>query len=137
MANTLWPCHTEDELEATLTHLTEPSHRPDALYVVLTGIITFRRARIIEFAAGQRLPAIYTIKSAVAEGGLMAYSMDEIALLRRTMSIVDRVLKGAAPKDVAVEQPSKFGLVVNLKAARALGLTLPASFLLRAEEVIE
>ena len=137
VASTLWPCHTEDELEASLTRLAEPSRRPDALYVVPTGIITLRRARVIEFAARQRLPAIYTIKSAVAEGGLMAYSMDEMALLRRTVSIVDRVLKGAAPTDVPVEQPSKFGLAVNLKAARSLGLTLPASFLLRADEVIE
>jgi putative tryptophan/tyrosine transport system substrate-binding protein len=73
----------------------------------------------------------------VAEGGLMAYTMDEMALMRRTVSIVDRVLKGTAPKDLPVEQPSKFGLTVNLKAARALGLTLPASFLLRVDEVIE
>jgi putative tryptophan/tyrosine transport system substrate-binding protein len=137
MVNTLWPCHTEDELEDSLARLAEPSRRPDALYVVPTGIITLRRGRVIEFAARQRLPAIYTIKSAVAEGGLMAYTMDEMAVMRRTVSMVDRVLKGTAPKDLPVEQPSKFGLTVNLKAARALGLTLPASFLLRANEVIE
>jgi len=132
---TLLPVRSLEELEAAFNMLAQ--NRPDALYVVPTGALFAHRARVIEFAARQRLPAVYTNKGSVTEGGLMAYLADQRALISRTAAIIDRILKGARPGDIPIEQPSKYELIVNLKTARELGLTLPQSLLLRADELIQ
>ncbi|MBI3371967.1 MAG: ABC transporter substrate-binding protein [Betaproteobacteria bacterium] len=132
---TLLPVRTLEEVETAFTVIART--RPDALYVVPTGAIVLHRARVIEFAARQRLPAVYTAKLLVIEGGLISYSQDQAALVRRTAAIIDRILKGAKPAELPVEQPTKFDLVVNLKTAKALGISIPKSVLVRADEVIQ
>jgi len=129
------PVRTLAELESALAVVGRK--RPDALYVVPTGAIFKHRARVIEFAARQRLPAIYTSPPAPAEGGLMSYSANLQALSRQTAAIIDRILKGAKPADLPVEQPAHFALVINMKTAKALNLKIPQSLLLRADRVIE
>jgi putative ABC transport system substrate-binding protein len=95
------------------------------------------RDRLATLAAKHRLPAIFGFRQWVEAGGLMAYGPDFADLLRRVGTYVDRILRGASPGDLPVEQPTKFELVINLKAAKALGLTIPASVLARADQVIE
>ena len=92
---------------------------------------------MIALAARHRLPAIYPITFFPTDGGLLSYGIDRIDLFRRAASYVDRILKGAAPSDLPVQQPTKFELVVNLKTAKALGLIVPQSLLLSADEVVE
>jgi putative ABC transport system substrate-binding protein len=132
---TLLPVRTLVELETAFTLTAR--ERPDALFVVPTGAIFTHRTRVIEFAARQRLPAIYTSKLPVIEGGLISYASDPGALVRRSAAIIDRVLKGARPVDVPVEQPTKYELVIDMKTAKALGLTIPQSVLIRADEVFQ
>lgn len=122
------------EIEASLAAIVK--ERPDALMIVPSGAIAIHRARVIEFAARQRLPAIYTFKTPVIEGGLISYSQNFGSLVARSASFVDRILKGAKPGDLAVEQPTTFELIVNMKTADALGLKIPDSVLIRADEVI-
>jgi putative ABC transport system substrate-binding protein len=111
--------------------------RPEAL-ILLDDPVTFRhRATIVEFAARERLPAIYALREFVDAGGLMTYGYDLIDVFRRGATTVDKILKGAKPADLPVEQPTKFELVINLKTAKALGLTIPPSLLGRADEVIQ
>jgi ABC-type uncharacterized transport system substrate-binding protein len=93
--------------------------------------------RIIAFAAKNRLPAMYREREFAVVGGLMAYGPNLPAMYRRAATYVDKILKGAKPADLPVEQPTKFELVINLKTAKALGLTIPQSVLLRADEVIQ
>ena len=95
------------------------------------------RAQIIALAAQYKLPAMYEWREQVSDGGLMTYSTSLSGLYQRVASYVDRILKGARPGDLPVEQPTRFELVINLKTAKALGLTIPQALLLRAEEVIE
>jgi putative ABC transport system substrate-binding protein len=95
------------------------------------------RARIADLAARSRLPAMYPRRDHVEAGGLMAYGTDRRQLFRRLATYVDKILKGAKPADLPVEQPTKFELVLNLKTAKALGLTIPPSILARADQVIE
>ena len=95
------------------------------------------RQLIIDFAASQKLPAVYTRRDFVESGGLMAYGPDSADLFRRAATYVDKILKGAKPADLPVEQPTKFELVVNARTARALGLTIPPLIRLRADQVIE
>jgi putative ABC transport system substrate-binding protein len=95
------------------------------------------RARLIDLATRYRLPAVYANLPSVREGGLMAYSVNLGPMQRREALQVDRILKGAKPADLPIEQPTKFELVINLKTAKALGLTVPQSLLARADEVIE
>ena len=94
-------------------------------------------AGVVDLAAKNRLPAIYAFREAVESGGLMAYGASLADLFRGAATQVDKILKGAKPADLPVEQPTKFELVINLKTAKALGLTIPRSFLLRADQVIE
>ena len=113
--------------------------RAGALLVLLDptlGRATLRE-RIAELAARNRLPAMYALRLHVDAGGLMAYGADIFDLYRRAAIYVDKILKGAKPGDLPIEQATKFELVVNLKAAKALGLTIPPSLLLRADQVIE
>ena len=95
------------------------------------------RRRLVDLAAKNRLPTVYPSRESVDAGGLMAYGPNLPDLFRRAATYVDRILKGAKPGDLPVEQPTKFELVINLKAAKTLGLTIPQSLLLRADEVIQ
>jgi ABC-type uncharacterized transport system substrate-binding protein len=113
------------------------SDRPDALYVASGPLGPSKRAEIVALAAQARIPAIYSFPAFTGAGGLMSLAPDENELFRRAASYVDRILNGARPADLSVEEPKKFGLVVNLKTAEALGLSVPQSLLSRAAEVIE
>jgi putative tryptophan/tyrosine transport system substrate-binding protein len=95
------------------------------------------RQAIVELAAKHRLPTLYDRKEAVEAGGLIAYGPSLTEAYRRAATFVDKIIKGARPADLPVEQPTKFELVINLKTAKALGLTIPQSVLLRADQVIE
>ncbi len=111
--------------------------RPHALLVVLDPFTILHRSRIVELAAKHRLPAMYEIRAFVEAGGLMSYGPSVPDMYRRAATYVDKILKGAKPADLPVEQPTKFELVINLKTAKALGLTIPPSVLIRADEVIQ
>ena len=112
------------------------TERADALIVTAQPFTNRHRAQILDPAAKQRLPAMYTFAGFVDAGGLMAYAPSRADLFRRAATYVDKILKGAKPADLPVEQPTKFELVINLKTARALGLNIPQSVLIRADEVI-
>jgi putative ABC transport system substrate-binding protein len=113
------------------------AERPEALFVAATTFFVRDRKRIIRLAAKHRLPAIYEWPEHVEDGGLMSYGSSLSGTTRRVAVYVDRLFKGARPGDLPVEQPAEFQLVINLKTARALGLTLPPSLLARADRVIE
>jgi putative ABC transport system substrate-binding protein len=109
----------------------------DALYVVADALAFANRTRILTFALSARLPAIFNSRDWVQPGGLMSYGANFPAQFRRAAELVDKILRGTKPGDIPVEQPTTFELVINLTTAKALGLTIPESFLLRADEVIE
>jgi putative ABC transport system substrate-binding protein len=112
--------------------------RADGLLTTAESIFRAQRVRVTELAARHRLPAIYPYSAFVTDAdGLMGYSIHDHDLHRRAASYVDKILKGAKPSDLAVQQPTNFELVINLKAAKALGLTIPPSVLARADQVIE
>jgi putative ABC transport system substrate-binding protein len=112
--------------------------RADALFVLPSGFFYAQRARLVELAAKHRLPVIYDQKEfVVGSGGLMSYGANFHDLFRRAPGYVDKVLKGAKPADLPVEQPTKFELVINLKTAKALGLTIPPAVPARADEIIQ
>jgi putative tryptophan/tyrosine transport system substrate-binding protein len=122
-----------DDLNAALAAMGQA--RPHALLVF--AVSALKENRIVEFAAKNRLPALYGFREAVDAGGLMSFGPNLLDLWLRTATYVDKILKGAKPGDLPVEQPTKFELVINLKTAKALGLTIPASVLARADQVIE
>jgi putative ABC transport system substrate-binding protein len=100
--------------------------------------LTFNhRTQIVEFAAQRRLPAVYARREWVESGGLMAYGPSFVAIFRRVAAYVDKILKGTKPADLPIERPAKFELVINLKTAKALGLTIPPILLFQADEVIQ
>jgi ABC-type uncharacterized transport system substrate-binding protein len=109
----------------------------DALYVVGDALTAANRMHIITLALGARLPTIFNTRDYVQAGGLMSYGPNFSDQFRRTAEIVDKILRGAKPGDIPVEQPTKFDLAVNLTTAKALGLTVPEIVLARADEVIE
>jgi ABC-type uncharacterized transport system substrate-binding protein len=111
--------------------------RPDALMTTADTLIASYRTRIVDFAAKNRLLSMYPGREFVDAGGLMFYGGSIPEMYRRAAIYVDRILKGAKPADLPVEQPVKFDMVINLKTAKALGLTIPQSLLLRADQVIE
>jgi putative ABC transport system substrate-binding protein len=108
-----------------------------ALVVMTDAMFLSQRARVVDLAFQHQLPAVYHEREFAEAGGLMAYGPNEPAIFRRAAAYVDKILRGAKPGDLPVEQPRKFELVVNLKTAKALGLTIPQSLLLRADEVIQ
>jgi putative ABC transport system substrate-binding protein len=111
--------------------------RAQALVVGLDGVTQANLRPIAELAVRQRLPSIYPAKDYAHVGGLMTYGSSDFHMYRRAATFVDKILKGARPANLPVEQPSKFELVINLKTAKALGLTIPSSLLQRADQVIE
>ena len=113
------------------------SERPDALCVIESAFSFLHRARIVEFANRIQLPSLYGLSEFVEAGGLMSYSISMIEQYRAAATYVSRILKGAKPADLPVEQPATFELVINLKTAKTLGLKFPQSLLLRADRVIE
>ena len=129
------PVHNRADLEATVATL---AREPDGgLIVAADAFNAAHRPLIMELVERHRLPAIYYLRQAVAEGGLMSYGPDLADIVRRSASYVDRILKGANPADLPVQQPTKFELAINLKTAKALGLKPPSTLLARADEVIE
>ena len=108
-----------------------------AVIVLTDAILYSQRNKIASLAAANRLPGMYNFRGFVEAGGLMSYAPSDTDLFRRAATYVDKILKGASPGDLPIEQPTKYELVVNLKTAKALGLTVPPSLLARADEVIE
>jgi putative ABC transport system substrate-binding protein len=111
--------------------------RPDAIILLADRVFLHNRARIVDFAARNRLPAVYPYRELVEAGGLMSFGPNYADMHRRAAIYVDKILKGAKPGDLSVEQPTKFELIINLKSAKAFRLTSPQSLLLRADEVIQ
>jgi putative tryptophan/tyrosine transport system substrate-binding protein len=130
-----WDVRTAGGFERVFDALSR--ERSDGLYVPGSPLITANQKRIVGFALKSRLPSVYTSRVAVDSGGLMSYGADEANSYRRVAYYVDRILKGAKPADLPVEQPTKFELVINLKTAKQIGLTIPQSVLYRADRVIK
>jgi putative ABC transport system substrate-binding protein len=129
------PVSTKAEIEAAIAAL---ARKPGGGLITAADIFTVaNRTTIIDLAERHRLPAIYQFRRFAAEGGLISYSPDTSDIFRRSATYVDRILKGAKPADLPVQQPTKFELVINLSTAKALGLTIPPSIMVRADEVIE
>jgi putative ABC transport system substrate-binding protein len=123
------------EIDSAFAAMT--NERAGAVIVLVDAVLQINRARITDLAARHRLPAVYGLHEYVEAGGLMAYGPNRLDMFRRAASYVDKILKGAKPADLPIEQPTKFELVINLKTAKALGLTIPQSLLSRADEVIQ
>jgi ABC-type uncharacterized transport system substrate-binding protein len=111
--------------------------RADAVLVLPSPITLTQRRQVVDLAANSRLPAIYWATEFVEAGGLMTYSVSFTDLFRRAATYVDKILKGAKPADLPVEQPKKFEFIINLKAAKQIGLTIPPNVLARADKVIK
>mgnify|MGYP001568906791 FL=1 len=126
---------TPEELKDALAAIAR--ERPGALLVLADRLFLHNRARIMEFAAQHRLPGVHAYRELVEAGGLMSFGPSYAGMHRRAAYFADRILKGAKPADLPVERPATFELVINQKAAKALGLTIPQSVLLRATEVIQ
>jgi len=124
-----------EDFEGAFAAMTK--HRADAVLILSDPMTFFHRARVADLAVKRRLPTMHGARGYVDAGGLISYWAHQADLYRRVASYVDRILKGAKPGDLPVEQPIKFELVINLKTAKALGLTIPPSLLLRADQVIE
>jgi ABC-type uncharacterized transport system substrate-binding protein len=126
---------TPSEIDRAFDAMTR--EHADAFLVLIDPILHRQQGRIVELAARSRLPAIYPLRQNVEAGGLMAYGADLLDLYRRAATYIDKILKGAKPGDLPIEQPTKFELVVNLKTAKAFGLTIPPTVLVRADQVID
>ena len=124
-----------DEFESAFSAMTRG--RAGALLVLTDPMFFLHRTRLADFATKSRLPAMLTFREYVEAGGLMAYGVNFRDLWRRAATYVDKILKGAKPADLPMQQPTRFELVINLKTAKALGLTIPQSVLIRADEVIQ
>jgi len=124
-----------DDLQRAFDAMTRSN--PEALLIVADPLIGTYRAQLVDFAARRRLPAVDPFKESVEIGGLMAYAVDLVDLNRRTATYVDKILRGAKPGDLPIEQPTKFELLVNMKTAQALGLKLSPSVLLQADLLIK
>jgi putative tryptophan/tyrosine transport system substrate-binding protein len=112
------------------------SEQPEALNVLADRLFLHHRGRLMDFAINQGLPGVHAYRELVEAGGLMSYGPSYAEMHRRAAYYVDKILKGAKPADLPVEQPTKFELVINLKTAQALGLTIPPTILFQATEVI-
>jgi len=123
------------ELDTVFSAMT--TERADAVLVLADAMFLFQRKQIVELAARYRLPTVYQLREFPEIGGLMSYGTGLSDTYRRVAAFVDKILKGAKPGDLPVEQPTKFELIINLKTAKALGLSIPQSLLLRADQLIE
>ena len=131
-----WEIRAADDFDKVFAALNK--QRPDGLYVVgAGGVMRPNQKRIVDFALKSRLPSVYSGRETVEAGGLMSYGADRADIYRRVAYYVDKILKGAKPADLPVEQPTKFELVINLKTAQQIGLTIPQSLLYRADKVIK
>ena len=126
---------TSGDVAGTLTAILEDE--PDVLFVIPDLFLYTQRRQIIEFALNNRIPALYGLKGYVPEGGLMSLGPNREEVHRRAAEIVDKILKGANPADIPVEQPTKFELLINLKTAKAIGLVIPRYLIMLSDEVIE
>jgi putative ABC transport system substrate-binding protein len=131
----LLDAHGPDEFERVFAAIAK--EKMGALFVFGDPMFTVHRARLADLAIEKRLPTVYTNRPHIEAGGLMCYGPSFSDLWRRAATYVDKILKGAKPAELPVEQPTKYELVINLKTAKALGLTVPPSLLARADEVIE
>jgi putative ABC transport system substrate-binding protein len=130
-----WEVQASNGLDAIFAAVRK--ERPDALYAAGSPLINANQKRIVGFALKNRLPSVYDSGEAVGAGGLMSYGADQADSYRRVAIYIDKILKGAKPADLPVEQPTKFELVVNLKTAKQIGLTIPPNVLARADKVIK
>jgi putative ABC transport system substrate-binding protein len=127
--------HNDGEIETAITAL---GHEPGSGLIIHPDVFTpAQRASIISAAARSTLPAVYWLSPFARDGGLLSYGVDQVDTIRRAATYVDRILRGAKPGDLPVQFPVKYLMVINLKTAKSLGLTVPQSILLRADEVIE
>jgi ABC-type uncharacterized transport system substrate-binding protein len=129
-----WEVRDADGFDRAFTALNKD--RPDGLYVLASTLMYANEKRTVGFALKNRLPSMYNRREAVDAGGLMSYGADYVDLYRRAAVYVDKILKGASPADLPVEQPKKFEFIVNLKATKQIGLTIPPNVLVRADKVI-
>ena len=123
------------DIDAALATMSR--ERPDAVFLVSDALTNINRKQILDFAATNHIPAMYEFGFYVRDGGLMSYGPNIDDMWGRAAVYVDKILKGAKPGELAVEQPTRYYFVVNLKTAKALGLTIPQSLLLRADDVIQ
>jgi putative ABC transport system substrate-binding protein len=130
-----WEVRDADGFEKVFAALNK--ERPDGLYVPGGPLVATNRKRIVDFAAKSRLPSVYNSREFAYAGGLMSYGADLADSYRRAATYVDKILKGAKPADLPVEQPTKFELVINLKTAKQIGLTIPPEVLARANRLIK
>jgi putative tryptophan/tyrosine transport system substrate-binding protein len=130
-----WEVRAAKDFEEVFPALNK--QRPDGLYVLAGGLMTANQKRIVGFALKNRLPSVCANREAVDAGGLISYAADDADRYRRVAYYVDRILKGAKPADLAVEQPTKFELIISLKTAKQIGVTIPQSLLYRADKVIK
>jgi putative tryptophan/tyrosine transport system substrate-binding protein len=130
----LWEIRAAGDLEKIFASLNKD--RPDGLYASSSLVVSINRKRIADFALKSRLPSTYGVKEAADAGGLMYYEADLTDTYRRVAYYIDRILKGAKPADLPVEQPMKFEFIINLKTAKQIGLTIPPNVLARADRVI-
>ena len=130
-----WEVRGTDDFDRVFAALSK--QRPDGLYVPGGLIMNTNQKRIVGFALKSRLPSVYNGREFVDAGGLMSYAADLADSYRRVAYYVDKILKGAKPADLPVEQPTKFELAINLKTAKQIGLTIPQSMLYRADKVIK
>jgi putative ABC transport system substrate-binding protein len=128
------PVHSDAEIEAAIVAL---GREPEGGLVSLGGFMFAHRAPLISAAARNNVPAVYTLSDFVRDGGLLSYGPDQVDIVRRAATYVDRILRGAKPAELPVQLPTKFLMAVNLKTAKALGLEVPPSIMLRADEQIE
>ena len=129
-----WEVRDAASFERVITALN--NERPDGVYVSSGRLTISNQKRIVDFALKRRLPSVYSDRTPVDDGGLMSYAADLAASLRRVAYYVDKILKGAKPADLPIEQPTKFELVINLKTAKQIGVTIPQSVLYKADVVI-
>ena len=131
----LVPVRSPDELEAAFAVMAKA--QAEAMLVLPSSMLFGQYRRIVELAGASRLPAIYQAREFVVAGGLMSYGANLPDLIRRSAAYVDKILRGAKPADLPVEQPTLFEFLINLRTARGLGLSIPPTLLARADEVIE
>ena len=130
-----WEVRAADDFDRVFAAMGK--QRPDGLYVPTSTLLRDHRKRVVGFALKSRLPSMYSYREAVDTGGLMSYQADEAESYRRVAYFVDRILKGAKPADLPVERPTKFELVINLKTAKQIGVTIPPEVLARATRIIK